>query len=30
MHHHQHRTLIGRPKVSYTHLIGWAVVKGSR
>src|SRR5438105_5823198 len=23
----QHRTLIGRGKVSYTHLIGWAVVK---
>ncbi|HXB67272.1 MAG TPA: multifunctional oxoglutarate decarboxylase/oxoglutarate dehydrogenase thiamine pyrophosphate-binding subunit/dihydrolipoyllysine-residue succinyltransferase subunit [Candidatus Acidoferrales bacterium] len=23
----QHRTLIGRSKVSYTHLIGWAVVK---
>jgi 2-oxoglutarate decarboxylase len=23
----QHRTLIGRGKVSYTHLIGWAIVK---
>src|SRR5437762_12021492 len=23
----QHRTLIGKSKVSYTHLIGWAVVK---
>jgi 2-oxoglutarate dehydrogenase E1 component len=23
----QHRTLIGRGKVSYTHLIGWAVIK---
>src|SRR5579859_5043096 len=23
----QHRTLIGRGKVSFTHLIGWAVVK---
>jgi 2-oxoglutarate decarboxylase len=23
----QHRTLIGRSKVSYTHLIGWAVIK---
>src|SRR5205823_10639262 len=23
----QHRTLIGKPKVSYTHIIGWAVVK---
>jgi 2-oxoglutarate dehydrogenase E1 component len=23
----QHRTLIGRSKVSYTHLIGWAIVK---
>jgi len=23
----QHRTLIGRAKVSYTHLIGWAIVK---
>ncbi len=23
----QHRTLLGRSKVSYTHLIGWAVVK---
>jgi 2-oxoglutarate dehydrogenase E1 component len=23
----QHRTLIGRSKVSYTHIIGWAVVK---
>src|SRR5215469_14006523 len=23
----QHRTLVGRSKVSYTHLIGWAVVK---
>src|SRR6202035_2803461 len=23
----QHRTLVGRGKVSYTHLIGWAVVK---
>jgi 2-oxoglutarate dehydrogenase E1 component len=24
----QHRTLVGKPKVSYTHLIGWALVKG--
>src|SRR5579872_5548904 len=23
----QHRTLVGKSKVSYTHLIGWAVVK---
>src|SRR5581483_9454325 len=23
----QHRTLVGRGKVSYTHLIGWAVIK---
>jgi hypothetical protein len=23
----QHRTLLGRGKVSYTHLIGWAIVK---
>ncbi len=23
----QHRTLVGRSKVSYTHLIGWAIVK---
>ena len=23
----QHRTLVGRSKVSYTHLVGWAVVK---
>jgi pyruvate/2-oxoglutarate dehydrogenase complex dihydrolipoamide acyltransferase (E2) component len=23
----QHRTLVGRGKVSYTHLIGWAIVK---
>src|SRR5205823_8821257 len=23
----QHRTLIGKSKVSYTHLIGWAVIK---
>ncbi len=23
----QHRTLLGRSKVSYTHLIGWAIVK---
>ena len=23
----QHRTLVGQGKVSYTHLIGWAVVK---
>src|SRR4051794_2198871 len=23
----QHRSLIGRSKVSYTHLIGWAIVK---
>src|SRR5437764_7923429 len=23
----QHRVLIGRSKVSYTHIIGWAVVK---
>jgi 2-oxoglutarate decarboxylase len=23
----QHRTLVGRSKVSYTHIIGWAVVK---
>src|SRR5258708_6028239 len=23
----QHRTLIGRGKVSYTHLVGWAIVK---
>src|SRR5215468_5198623 len=23
----QHRTLIGKSKVSYTHLIGWAIVK---
>jgi 2-oxoglutarate dehydrogenase E1 component len=23
----QHRTLIGRPKVSYTHLLGWAVIR---
>src|SRR5438105_1219602 len=23
----QHRTLIGRGKVSYTHLIGWAIVR---
>ena len=26
----QHRTLIGRSKVSFTHLIGWAVVKALR
>ncbi|HLK49949.1 MAG TPA: multifunctional oxoglutarate decarboxylase/oxoglutarate dehydrogenase thiamine pyrophosphate-binding subunit/dihydrolipoyllysine-residue succinyltransferase subunit, partial [Bryobacteraceae bacterium] len=26
----QHRTLIGRSKVSYTHLIGWAIVKALR
>ncbi|HXA52768.1 MAG TPA: multifunctional oxoglutarate decarboxylase/oxoglutarate dehydrogenase thiamine pyrophosphate-binding subunit/dihydrolipoyllysine-residue succinyltransferase subunit [Candidatus Acidoferrum sp.] len=24
----QHRTLVGKPKVSYTHLIGWALIKG--
>src|SRR5216683_7128357 len=23
----QHRTLVGKSKVSYTHLIGWAIVK---
>ncbi len=23
----QHRTLVGRGKISYTHLIGWAVIK---
>jgi len=23
----QHRTLTGKPKVSYTHILGWAVVK---
>src|SRR5215471_3303256 len=23
----QHRTLVGRSKVSYTHLIGWAVIR---
>src|SRR5581483_5408944 len=23
----QHRTLLGKSKVSYTHLIGWAIVK---
>ena len=23
----QHRTLVGHSKVSYTHLIGWAIVK---
>jgi 2-oxoglutarate dehydrogenase E1 component len=23
----QHRTLVGRSKVSYTHLVGWAIVK---
>ncbi len=23
----QHRTLVGQSKVSYTHLIGWAIVK---
>ena len=23
----QHRTVVGRSKVSYTHLIGWAIVK---
>ena len=23
----EHRTLIGRPKISYTHIVGWAVVK---
>src|SRR5581483_1137266 len=23
----QHRTLVGRSKVSYTHIIGWALVK---
>src|SRR6478752_5271368 len=23
----QHRTLVGRGKVSFTHLIGWAIVK---
>jgi 2-oxoglutarate decarboxylase len=23
----QHLTLVGRPKVSYTHLIGWAIVR---
>jgi 2-oxoglutarate dehydrogenase E1 component len=23
----QHRTLVGKPKVSYTHIIGWALVK---
>src|SRR5918911_2963942 len=23
----QHRTLVGRSKVSYTHIIGWAIVK---
>ncbi|HZT30054.1 MAG TPA: multifunctional oxoglutarate decarboxylase/oxoglutarate dehydrogenase thiamine pyrophosphate-binding subunit/dihydrolipoyllysine-residue succinyltransferase subunit [Bryobacteraceae bacterium] len=26
----QHRTLIGKSKVSYTHLLGWAVVKALR
>jgi 2-oxoglutarate dehydrogenase E1 component len=24
----QHRTLVGKSKVSYTHLIGWAILKG--
>ena len=24
----QHRTLVGKSKVSYTHIIGWAIVKG--
>src|SRR5207244_596072 len=23
----QHRTVVGKSKVSYTHLIGWAIVK---
>src|SRR5579862_8858400 len=23
----EHRTLIGRPKISYTHIVGWAVVQ---
>jgi len=23
----EHRTLIGKPKISYTHIVGWAVVK---
>ena len=23
----QHRTLVGQSKISYTHLIGWAIVK---
>src|SRR6185437_2106473 len=23
----QHRTIVGKSKVSYTHLIGWAIVK---
>ena len=23
----EHRTLIGKPKISYTHIIGWAIVK---
>src|SRR5260370_20487915 len=23
----EHRTLIGRPKISYTHIIGWAIVQ---
>ena len=25
----QHRSLLGRGKVSYTHLIGWAIVKAT-
>ena len=26
----QHRTLLGKSKVSYTHIIGWAIVKALR
>ena len=26
----QHLTLLGKNKVSYTHLIGWAIVKALR
>jgi 2-oxoglutarate dehydrogenase E1 component len=26
----EHRTLIGKPKISYTHIIGWAIVKAIR
>src|SRR3984893_6227956 len=26
----EHRTLLGKPKISYTHIIGWAIVKAIR